>query len=113
MITFEAFQKKALSFPEATEEMHFEKISFRVRKKIFATFDDKLNRASLKLSAIDQDVFSSIDRTIIYPVDNKWGLQGWTIFELKKIPSRVFMDALEHAYCEVAPQKLRDQVNKK
>ncbi len=32
MVTLETFRKIALSFPEATEEPHFEKTSFRVKK---------------------------------------------------------------------------------
>src|SRR5690606_19175716 len=71
MISFESFRKLALSFPEATEEPHFEKTSFRVKKKIFATYDDAKKRACIKLSEIEQDVFSSVDKTIIFPVDNK------------------------------------------
>jgi hypothetical protein len=33
------------SFPKATEEPHFEKTSFRVKKKFFATYDKKNKRA--------------------------------------------------------------------
>jgi predicted DNA-binding protein (MmcQ/YjbR family) len=110
MVTIETLQKLAHSLPEATEEPHFEKTSFRVKKKIFATYDDKLERLCIKLSEIDQDVFSSADKTIIYPLDNKWGKQGWTIIELEKIHEDLFVDALTTAYCEVAPRKLAEQV---
>ena len=110
MVSPDAFRKLALLFPEATEEPHFEKTSFRVNKKIFATYDDKNQRACLKLSEINQDVFCSIDKTVIYPVGNKWGKQGWTLVELKKVNKDVFADALTTAYCEVAPKKLADQV---
>jgi hypothetical protein len=41
MIEFEELRKLAMSFPEVTEEPHFEKTSFRVKKKIFATYDAK------------------------------------------------------------------------
>ena len=71
MLTIATFRKLARSFPETTEEAHFEKISFRVKKKIFATYDDINKRACIKLSEIYQDVFSSIDKAIIFPVDNK------------------------------------------
>ncbi len=100
----------ALSFPDVKEEPHVEKISFRVRKKIFATYADKEKRACLKLSEIDQDVFSSADKTNIYPVSNRWGKQGWTFFEMESVNKDLFMDALTMAYCEVAPKKLRDQI---
>jgi predicted DNA-binding protein (MmcQ/YjbR family) len=110
MVSIDTFRKLALSFPEATEEPHFEKTSFRVKKKIFATYDEVKNIACIKLSEIDQDVFSSADKTIIYPVDNKWGKQGWTLIELKKVRADLFVDALTTAYCEVAPKKLADQI---
>ncbi|MFZ2863764.1 MAG: MmcQ/YjbR family DNA-binding protein [Ignavibacteriaceae bacterium] len=110
MISIDTFRKLALSLPETTEEPHFEKTSFRVKKKIFATYDEVKNRACIKLSEIDQDVFSSADKTVIYPVDNKWGKQGWTLIELKKVRKDLFADALTTAYCEVAPKKLADQL---
>ena len=110
MVTIGSLRKIALSFPEATEEPHFEKTSFRVKKKIFATYDDKNKRAYIKLSEIDQSVFSSPDKTIIFPVDNKWGKQGWTLIEMNKVNKDLFIDALTTAYCEVAPKKLAHQV---
>ena len=33
MVSIKSFRKMALAFPEATEEAHFEKTSFRVKKK--------------------------------------------------------------------------------
>lgn len=108
MISFATLRNIALSFPEATEEPHFEKSSFRVRKKIFVTYDDSLNRACLKLSEADQDLFSVFDKSVIFPVPNKWGKQGWTFIDLKKIPKETFVDALKMAYCQVAPKKLSE-----
>lgn len=110
MVSIDTFRKLALSFPEATEEPHFEKTSFRVKKKIFATYDELKKRACIKLSEIDQNVFSAADKSIVFPVDNKWGKQGWTLIEMKKVHKDLFIDALKTAYCEVAPKKLADQV---
>lgn len=110
MISIDAIRKLALSFPETMEAPHFEKISFRVKKKIFATYDQATKRSCIKLSEIDQDVFSSLDKTIIFPVDNKWGKQGWTFIDMSKVSEQVFVDALTSAYCEVAPKKLADQI---
>lgn len=112
MVSIDTFRKLALSFPDTTEEPHFEKISFRVKKKIFATFDEAKNRACLKLSEIDQDVFSSTDKTVIFPIPNKWGKQGWTFIEMKKVRKEIFLDALTTAYCEVAPKKLSQLVRR-
>lgn len=106
MITSIQFQKIALGFTEVEELPHFEKTSFRIKKKIFATLDVKNMRACLKLSEVNQSVFSAFDKTIIYPVPNKWGKQGWTFIELKKIKKEMLVDALTCAYFEVAPGKL-------
>ena len=112
MVSIQKFRKLAMAFPEATEEPHFEKTSFRVNKKIIATYDEKLNRACVKLSEIEQDVFCAADKTIIFPVNNKWGKQGWTLIELKQVPSDVFEDILTAAYVSVAPTKLVEQMKK-
>lgn len=106
MIPIEAIRAIALSFPEATEAPHFEKISFRVKGKIFATYDAGRNTASLKLSLQDQDVFSSGADRAIAPVNNKWGVQGWTLVKLDVVHPALFEDALRSAYCAVAPKKL-------
>ena len=110
LVSIESFRKFAFQFPEVTEGPHFEKISFRVKKKIFATYDDKNKRACIKLSEIDQSVFSIAAKSIIYPVENKWGKQGWTLIDLNKIQKDIFKDALTNAYCEVAPKKLAEQL---
>lgn len=110
MVSIHTLRTLALSFPEASEEPHFEKTSFRVRKKIFATYDDTTNRACIKLSEIDQALFTSVDGTIIFPLANKWGKQGWTLIEMSKISSVFFVEALTTAYCEVAPKKLGEQI---
>ena len=88
----------ALAFPEVAELPHLEKISFRVKKKIFATLSAQSNIASVKLSLVDQSVFCSIDQSIIYPVPNKWGLQGWTNINLAKIKKTMLHDILQTAY---------------
>ena len=110
MITASIFRELALSFPETTEAPHFEKTSFRVRNKIFATLDLKKHQACIRLSPIDQDVFSSFDIQIVYPLANKWGKQGWTLVELNKVREDLFRDILRCGYCTVAPQKLAEQV---
>lgn len=109
MVTLDLLRKLALSFPETTEEPHFEKISFRVKKKIFATYDAQHKKVCLKLSEIDQNVFAAADQSIIYPLANKWGKQGWTIIETTLVNKNLFTDALTMAYLQVAPKKLAAQ----
>lgn len=113
MITIKAFQKLALALPEVEEAPHFDKISFRIRKKIFATLDIPNKRVCMKLSDVDQSVFSTKGKVIVYPVPNKWGKLGWTFFELSKVNKSLCIDALQTAYCEVAPKSMADLVRKR
>lgn len=110
MVSINFFRALALSFPEATEEAHFEKTSFRVKKKIFATYDEVNKRACVKLMEADQDVFCKGFKDSVFPVDNKWGKQGWTLVEMNKVRKDVFTDILTSAYCATAPKKLAEQV---
>jgi len=98
MVTISTFRKTALALPGVTEQPHFEKPSFRVAKKIFATLDIKNKIACIKLPAAEQDVFSVFDKTIIYPVPNKWGSQGWTTGTLSKLTTADLRAALEMAW---------------
>lgn len=107
MVTINQFKKLALSLPGASEEPHFEKTSFRVKKKIFATLSEENSMGVVKLSEIDQSVFSAFDRSVIFPVDNKWGKQGWTAINLKKVRKDMLEDALTSAYNEVIRSKTK------
>lgn len=83
MVTIETFRKLALSFPEAVEQPHFHKTSFRVKKKIFATMDEKEKRVVLKFSLVDQSVFSPPSKTS-ESIDFAW--------HLRKIVDKILQD---------------------
>ena len=102
MVSIKTFRQIALSLEGANEEPHFEKTSFRVKKKIFATLNEKENRATIKLSLTEQDLFCVYDKNVMYPVPNKWGKQGWTHINLKTIPKEMCEDALKTAYSQIA-----------
>ena len=107
MIDIQTIRELALSFPEAEESSHFEKISFRIKKKIFTTCDEKQQQICVKLSESDQDIFCLYDSTVVFPVANKWGKQGWTFINLPAINVELFSEILKSAYNQVAPPKLR------
>ncbi len=79
----------ALSFPETHEEPHFENISFKVNKKIFATYDEKLNQLCLKFQKLTKVYFQKSIKTgsIQFPINgvkvvgllSKW---MWLIMKL-------------------------------
>ena len=106
MIHFEEIKNLALSFPNTIVAPHFENVAFKVNKKIFASYHPTHNRATVKLNAIDQQVFVKVSNGAIYAVPNKWGLQGWTNIDLNTVHADLFTDALTTAYCNVAPPAL-------
>lgn len=97
MISEKDFRELALSFAAVTEEPHFGKTSFRINKKIFATLNSKENRATIKLTEIDQSVFCANPK-YLFPVPNKWGKQGWTHINLETTPKEMCLDALQKSY---------------
>ena len=109
MVSLDSFRKIAVSFTEVEELPHFEKTSFRVRKKIFATLDAQHQRACVKLTEIDQSIYCDIDPTMIHAVPNKWGKSGWTFIELNTVNEEILTDIMTTAYCTVAPKSLADR----
>ena len=105
MVDTETFRQLALSFPGTIELPHFDKASFRVNKRIFATLDIKNEKACVMLTPIDQSVFSAFDKAVIYPVPNKWGKKGATYVELKTVRKGMLKDALTQAYSKIVKTK--------
>ena len=107
-MSLDEFKTLALSFPGTIEAPHFDRTAFKViNKRIFATLHEPSGTANVKFSPTDQPVFCSFDENLVYPVPNKWGLQGWTTFELEKLPHELLLDALDTAYKYVFTGKER------
>jgi hypothetical protein len=105
-MTAAEFKALALSFPGTVESPHFDRAAFKVvNKRIFATLHEESGTVNVKFSEVDQSVFCSYGKKAVYPVPNKWGLQGWTTFELKKVPKGLMLDALDTAYKDVLKPK--------
>jgi hypothetical protein len=105
MITIETARQIALSLTGTEEYDHFGKPAFRANNRIFSTLWVPEQRMMVKLSTIDQSVFCLFNPDIIYPVPNKWGLQGCTLFELKTVPIAMLEDALRTAWQTVVSKK--------
>lgn len=110
MTNFSAFYGYAMSLPEALEEPHFEKKSYRVRKKIFATVGTEADFFVVKLTPIQQSVFCSWDKSACHPTPDKWGLQGWTRVYFGKVDEDFLKDIVKTSYSNVAPKKLVDLI---
>jgi hypothetical protein len=109
MVDTETFKSMALSLPGTVDVPHFNRTAFRTKARIFATLETTRQQANLRLTLIDQSVFSAIDPAIIYPLNNKWGKQGWTCIELKKARKTILKDALSRAYKLAAPIEKQNQ----
>jgi hypothetical protein len=102
MVSIETFKQIALSFEGTEVNPHFNRTAFKmINKRIFATLLEKDETANIKLSIADQEVYCEFDKNAVYPVPNKFGLQGWTTFELRKLPIELISDALLTAYNDV------------
>ena len=106
MITIAQARALALTLPEVEEKSHFNQPDFRVQGKIFAVLHAERDEMMVKLSIIDQSVFCSLDKNVIYPVPGGWGRKGATLINLKKVTRSVFLDALTTAWKTTAPVKL-------
>jgi predicted DNA-binding protein (MmcQ/YjbR family) len=113
MITTETARQLALSLPGTEEYDHFGKPAFRANGRTFATLWMQEQRMMVKLSLMDQSVFSAFDPPAIYPVPNKWGLQGCTFFELKATRKDMLTDALTTAWQAVMDKKPARRLPKK
>lgn len=95
-----------MALPEVEEVPHFEKVSFRVQNKIFATYDSKSQLATIKLTSLDQSLMHDFSNRHIYPVPNKWGQAGWTVVEIEYLSEGIIIDCIKYAYATVAPSPL-------
>ncbi len=98
------FRAIALALPEAVEEPHLERPSFRVRKRIFATLRPGEGLAVLKLSRAAQDALvaatpQTFSRT-------PWADQGWTSVNLRRADAAELRELVAEAWAEVAPKRL-------
>jgi len=73
-------------------------ITFRKSGRVFATLNEVENRSCLRLSIVDQDVFSRMLPAYVFRVPNKNGNYGWTLFMISKVPKSLYADAVQCAY---------------
>lgn len=108
MVSIATFKQIALSFDGTEQHPHFDRTAFKVvGKRTFATLHEPTQTANIVLSVEDQAVYSAYEEGGVYPVPNKWGLKGWTTFELSQLPIELVSDALYTAYKAVVESKRR------
>ena len=105
MTTIEQTRQLALALPGTEEKPHFHLTSFRVKNKIFATIHADKNYVMVKLTPIDQSVFCSYNKEVIFPVPGGWGKKGATFINLKKVKRSMLVDALTTAWKTIVAKK--------
>ena len=106
MLSWQTARTLALALPEAEEQPHFDKPSFRVRGKIFATLSAPDARVTLKLSPADQMVLTTLKGETIQAVQGYWGRLGWTEVKLGRTHAEELKGLLLQSWRQVAPKRL-------
>lgn len=107
MIKPSAARAIAMTMPEASESPHFEKTSFRVAKKIFATMGEGGDpHMVVKLTADQQAMMGEVRPDVFRPVPGRWGEQGWTRIALDTCDAETLRHALGMSWRNVAPKRL-------
>ena len=94
-------RRLALALPEAYEDLHRGKPTFRVNKKIFCTIHTKTERFVLKLDPEDLHNLAEGD-----PAFEPTGYTGWTYIWLERLEPARLPGLMRMAWACVAPKRL-------
>ncbi|MEZ4900952.1 MAG: MmcQ/YjbR family DNA-binding protein [Spirosomataceae bacterium] len=107
MIDLELAHEILVSMPNATEEPHFDKPAYKIKGKIFATFNIEHKWVTLKLTPEQQTVFCEDNAFCAVP--NKWGQLGWTHVYLEVVKKSTFMESVSTAYNNILLQTTKNR----
>ena len=107
-MTVNEFRKLALALPATTESAHMQHPDFRVGGKIFATLGPDETRGMVKLTPDEQAEFLAADSKAFRPASGAWGRRGCTLVQLKSAKKSLVKVALQLAWRNTAPPKIRD-----
>jgi hypothetical protein len=105
-MTQDEFRALALSLPEAEERPHFDRVSFRVRGKIFATLHPNGEWAMLKLPVEIKAAVIQADPDAHIPLPGAWERSGSTQLRIERMDREKLADLLRLAWRGVAPKSL-------
>lgn len=139
-MTIDAFRTIALSMPDAAEREHMDQPDFRVRNKVFATLprvpQPKVKNertgmaksataraasskplapsaplACVKLTPEQQRGFITSYPAVFYPAASAWGVRGFTMINLSKVPKAVAKLAVILAWRNAAPARMVQELS--
>ena len=97
-------RRLALALPEATEAPHFDRTSFRVRDKIFATVDPDGSGMNIFVDDEQREIVTKVDPQAYET--RMWGKSGYLHVHLAKAKARDVETLLRSAWERKAPKKL-------
>jgi len=106
-MTPQAFRRIALALPEAHEEPHFERTSFRVGKKIFATMtsDGKEAMVPVKERDLLQTLLST--RSDVFFSHGGWTERNGSLgVRLAKADAAMMQELVTEAWKRIAPKRV-------
>lgn len=103
-VNAEAVRRFALALPEATEEPHFERTSFRVKGKIFATVAPDGSSMNVFVDDEQREIMCRVDPKAYETLT--WGKIAYLHVHLKKAKARDVGTLLRSAWERKAPRKL-------
>jgi hypothetical protein len=105
MINAKQVRALALSLPEVREEPHFDRASFRVRGKIFATIAPDEESGMLKLDLDAHEALLAAEPETFFSFGG-FSRNGATGVRFARVKKQVFGELLGEAWRNVAPKKL-------
>jgi hypothetical protein len=99
-------RRLALALPEAQEAPHFDRASFRVRGKIFATLPPAGDSVVLMLSPDIQSCVMDVHPGAVRPLPEAWQRRGSTELVLEGISEAELGGLLASAWRRIAPKLL-------
>ena len=97
----------ALSLPDAVEQPHFDRASFRVGGKIFATLPPGGALVVLMLPLLVKESVVQADPDAHVPLPSAWERSGSTQLRIGRMDSEKLADLVRLAWREKAPKALR------
>lgn len=105
-MTQDDVRRLAMLLPEAAEAPHFDRASFRVRGKIFATLPPGGDSVVLMLRTEIQEAVMQAHPSKIRPLPAAWQSRGSTELVLEGIPEAELGGLLASAWRKIAPKSL-------
>ncbi|MFB9278116.1 MmcQ/YjbR family DNA-binding protein [Cohnella cellulosilytica] len=105
MVTTDELRRLALELPEAEEQMHWDKPSYRVRGKIFAVEQPDGVTALLKMSLEEREAQVTLAPDI-FGIPEKYATLAYVFVRLDRIERDELRSLLVGAWKQVAPKSL-------